>query len=77
MGTLFLASGELNKAQKQIMKDLKGPKCLSMQTYSDLVVDTENMFQDQSMFMTKTMESCLTRYYLLGNKGKTFLTEAF
>lgn len=28
VGTLFLARGELNEAQKQIIKDLKSPKSL-------------------------------------------------
>lgn len=32
VGTLFLASSELNKAQKQIIKDLKGPTCFSKQS---------------------------------------------
>lgn len=49
VGTLFLASGKLNKAQKQISKDLIGPKCFSMWSFSDIVIHTLNILKTKCL----------------------------
>lgn len=61
VGTLFPASSELNKAQKQIRGDLIGPKCFSTESLYRFGYWYTKYVENQ-VSMAKTMEACIPRF---------------
>lgn len=71
VGTSFLASSEMNKAKKQILKDLKGPKWFSGQSLFRFDHWYCKSVQDQSIWFTKTF-SLRTWYDIIMNSVHYF-----